>query len=482
MLHEIWIYPPLAFARLGASDTPMDNFHWADNDYAARGTAETVIRPAKSLTVAEDGTVGVHEPDRIVFKDGEAFRPVCPFFEVHGRWTVDGTEHEGPITPDVLAACGLPSDALSWRVEAGNDKAYHYTLSEADRVAAAVDIPAGDFAKKPLEGRSPEGAGEPLVLADAPIPFGHVQACRPAGDFTTFRLRLTPGKGDVYAPTDIADRDLSALFKPYEDPAAFLARVHAILNPKADWPSWNPAVKGDYRTTPGLLFAQTPAPASLGFLDDVCDGLVTCRIAGAGEGGRGVKAFARFSCCPPDFQPDRRPFVSIADGLTDLVDRRAVFASAYVADNWEETEAEIADLMQRVKETMGASNLDIQNERSQVANQRSGRPTWPFEPQDTRAGDPLPLTEWGRRHHSRFLAYQVFKKLMHQRPDTFERWIRDPTEVVPFFDNQMPALMRGSTGNPMALTQRQYFLMKHWLDHMAAEPGDARATAAEDRP
>ena len=90
-IEEIWICPPLSFARFGQSPYPMENFHWAENDYSPRGTAETVIEPALTFNIDANGNISAYLPDEIRFKDNGKWRPVCPFFELHGRLS-DGSE------------------------------------------------------------------------------------------------------------------------------------------------------------------------------------------------------------------------------------------------------------------------------------------------------------------------------------------------------------------------------------------------------
>ena len=208
MIKRIWLYPPLAFARVGGSSTPCENFYWGPDDLTPDGTARTRLVAAETLRVAEDGTVTSHQPlptDSVIFKDNEGFRPVCPFFEVHAEWESDsGEKGGGPLTEAMLERFKLPADKLSWRVEVFNLKAFHLTDSKGDRIAASVDILAGDFGRHRLEGGS---VGEqPLVPPGKHIPLGTVQATRRSGDFPEFRLRFTPASGKVYAPTDLADR------------------------------------------------------------------------------------------------------------------------------------------------------------------------------------------------------------------------------------------------------------------------------------
>lgn len=116
MIEEIWLHPPLAFARLGPSPVPCDNYRWGMSDLSPGGTGKTVVEPRPSLDVAEDGTLTEREPegDRVRFKDAAGFRPLCPFFEVHGAWTVDGVRHTGPLTTDVLASVGMELADVRW--------------------------------------------------------------------------------------------------------------------------------------------------------------------------------------------------------------------------------------------------------------------------------------------------------------------------------------------------------------------------------
>ena len=274
MIKRIWLYPPLAFARVGGSSTPCENFYWGPDDLTPDGTARTRIVAAETLRVAEDGTVSPHQPlqtDSVIFKDDEGFRPVCPFFEVHAEWQLDGGEkEEGPLTEAVLERFGLSVDKLKWRVEVFNLKAFHLTDSEGDRIAAWVEIPAGDFTRHRLEGRSV--GKQPLVPPGTHIPLGTVQATRRSGDFPEFRLRFTPASGKVYAPTDLADR-VAKLEQPKAkvpitgieaaraelanggDPKAVfrdfmlvnnlvwrdfkLPADQCLLNPAAEWPKYN---------------------------------------------------------------------------------------------------------------------------------------------------------------------------------------------------------------------------------------------------
>ena len=468
-IEEIWICPPLSFARFGQSPYPMENFHWAANDYSPRGTAETVIEPALTFNIDANGNISAYLPEEIHFKDNGKWRPVCPFFELHGRLS-DGSEK--PIGLNELQAAGLSLKNIQWKISVANRKAYHYTLAEGDRVEAAITISGADHRNYTLLGSSPQGAANPLIPEGMHVSLGQIRVIRPNPSWPEVRLRVTPPQGLIYAPTNTSERDLNALVPPTQNKAAFLRQINCLLNPDAAWANWQlgSGNNADPRTNPGGLYAQDSQGNSLGFLDDSNDGLIQVTLTGESVANGELKAYARYTCCPPDFQPDRRPFFSIADGLSDLTQREEVLTSGYVdEDNWAETEDEIADLMQRVRETMEGSNLDHQNLRSQLANSNDALP---FEPMEPRPGHPLPLTELGRSSHARFLAYEVFKQRLGQRPELFDQWIRQPIQEPKPYDKQMPALMRGSDSSPMSISQRQYYLLKQWLETVQNNPQD----------
>lgn len=451
-LNEVWLVPPLGIARVGTSPTPCPNFHWGPNDVTPRGTGKTTVVPAETLDVAADGTVTSHVPQEVVFRDEAGIRPVCTFFEVHGRWSRAGEgDGSGPITVSLLEEAGIRLDDVTWTVEVANTKAYHMTLSRGDHVTARVEVGGDDTAAHDLLGRSADGSAEPLVRSDAPVPLGTVQVTRPTGDFPELRLRFTPAAGHVYAPTDLADRSQTYPIPP----------ERRILNPAAAWVGFR--LVDDARTNPAGLFATDDQGRSLGFVDDVCDGIVRCTIPGL------PPARGRVAVGPPRYAPDRRPFVSLADGFADRVQRLEVSEPGFAAD--ESTTYEVRDLMERVFETMGLVNVDFQNQRAQRENRgvaaSLGLPPemaagQAFSRPQTIEGQPLPLTEHGRLRHHRLLALEAFEDLLREQPDVIDRVIRPPGTAERFYDRRMPALYRGSDRHPMHLTRRQYDLLKAW--------------------
>jgi hypothetical protein len=469
MIEKLWLYPPLAIARLGTSATPCDNFNWSADDLRPRGTGKTTIQPAQTLQIAADGTVTASIPAAISFKDAQGFKPVCPFFELHGQWrTSAGVITEGAITPEVLAQFGLTTRDVQWKVEVGNLKPFHYTSATGDRIVGTVEIIGDVTTRQPLLGISPTDGSPPLATATNPLPLGSIQLTIPNDALPEIRLRFTPAIGAVYAPTNLQQR-LDTLRQRVNNSTwqnFQLPTERLILNPTATWCQF--ALGDDPRTNPGGLFAiEDDTGISLGLVDDVCDGLITCAVGGLSAVGRIVVA-------PPDYAPDRRPITSLADGLSDRVSRQRVSEPDYVED-LNLTAAEVGDLLERVLETMEAMNLDYQNDRVRGENrsiaiaqglQPTAAEDKAFSLMDAITGRSLPLTEFGRQRHRRFVSLEVFEDRLRENPDLITKWIREPMTTDRYYDRKMPALMRGSDRYPMHVTRRQYDLLVAWANRL----------------
>lgn len=435
-----------------------------------RGTGQTTIEPAQTLYVAADGTVTSGIQSEITFKDPQGFKPVCPFFELHGEWNIETGVETGPITPQVLAKFGLTIKDLQWKVEVANLKSHHYTLEKGDRIVASLELTGDVTERQFLHGISPQDTQQPLATVDKPVPLGSIQLTRPTDEFPEIRLRFTPAKGAVYGPTNLKQRleshnqrvgDASS-WKNFELPPEQL-----ILNPEASWCKF--VANEDARTNPsGLYAAENDRRISLGLVDDVGDGVISCTITGV------APAKARIVVAPPDYAPDRRPVTSLADGLSDRIIRDDVLDPTYV-DDLDLTAAEVRDLLERVLETMEGMNLDYQNNRARrenrnIAIDQSLPPEEAedkaFPPMESLLGRPLPLTEFGRQRHRRFISLEVFEDMLRERPELIAKWIREPMTEERYYDRKMPALMRGSDRYPMHITRRQYQLLVAWANRL----------------
>jgi hypothetical protein len=471
-IERIWFYPPLAFARLGGSDTPLECFYWGQDDNLPRGTGKTSIVPGLTLVVGKNGDVISYTPKEITFKDGDLFRPVCPFFEVHARWSDPEENHEGPLTEAVLENQGLRLGDVRWAVTVANLKPFNMTSDPDTRIGASVEMRGDDFGIVALNGEAPAEARNPLVPSGKSIPLGTVQLTTPNAAFPGLRLRFTPGKGEFYGPTNLKDR-----WKGVQLEDRFL-----FLNPKSSWCSWSPD-PNDPRGTPGGQYAQDDNGVSYGMLDDVCDGIITCRIGKGANDSTALVAHARITVAPPDYAPDRRNLVSLADGLKDRTSRAEVFDQGYYQDD-ELCDAEINELMHRIYETGALNNVDVFNNRVNVQENpdtaiQIGIPYQPAEFDAFRVPPalderPLPLSDMALEFHRRFQVLEVFLDIIRKQPQLLAEHVRDPLTRELFFDNKMPAVMRGPSGDPLTLTRRQYEFLMRW----AAKHGGNTASGA----
>jgi hypothetical protein len=465
MIKQLLLSPPLAIARLGSSETPLECFYWGPNDDRPRGTGKTTIIPGETLSIANDGSVFSFTPSVIQFKDGDKFRPVCPFFELHGVWELEGQTIRGPITMEVLQQFGFSSEHLQWKVHAGNLKAFHMTQDRACRIEARETI-AGDHVEPVvLRGVSPSDASNPLVPAGHYVPLGTVRLTRPNDEFPEYRLRFIPAKGKFYGPPGLKER------WDVEVPPDQL-----FLNPDATWVGFIPP-SSDPRTSPGRLYAGegSDSQACFGIVDDVCDAIISCSLLGSDV----QPATARVTVSPPDYAPDRRHLISIADALKDHIDRSEVSQSDYVTAN--SIPAEIQDLFERIYETMGLMNVDVFNNRVDIQENRERAFSLgiPYKSTDHYAFSPIPatdeqkfpITERGRQFHRRMIAIEVIQDTLREKPELIDQWIRPPGGNDGFFTKQMPPVMRDSSGGPLHLTRRQYDLLRNWVKNLRRDVG-----------
>ena len=495
-MNRIWLCPPMAFSRVGSGTVPVAAYHWGPSDNSPRGSGKTTIVACETLDIDEHGVVSSHVPEEIDFKavvEGkEVFRPVCPWYELHGDWTIDGANDSGPIAPGVLAACGIALQDISWEIKVANRKAYNMTLRKGDIVSATLSISGNDFSVHPLLGvcEADDPDEPPLVPHGSSLPFGHVQLANPLGDIPGVRLRITPPIGAVYGPKGVQEK-ITRIRRQFPDAAVNNADLweelripssRLILNDAAAWPNWILS-NGDARTVPVLQFANIPGPRntyhSLGLIDDFSDGIIGCTVRISRIGAQ-LQAHARVVTTPPDFAPDRRHIVSLADDLKDRVARDV--EESFGSLPFEEMSGEVQDIFQRAWETMGLINLDAMNTKADFRDDATqpGSVGAPFVPPVS--SHPLPLTQHGRRAHHRLAALDVLDNLLRERDARVEtgteagyptlRSLDDLINAPPNLDGttaagnsyrKMPALMRGSDGSPFHITRRQYDLLQLWI-------------------
>ena len=381
---SLLILPPLAVARLGASDTPLEAFEWRE-DPTIHGDGRTVIAPAVTLSVQRDGSIFPYVPGHLRFKDGGLYRPVAPFFEL---WVVVQDEGEAaaaepkptPLTHKLLREIGGSLEGVAWVVSVANLKAARRTGDRACSFSAEIRLHGDQYAARPLLAWSPRApGGEPLVLAERPILLGHAQVIRPIAanemgvDLDVLRFRFTPASGEVYGPPGADTGPAPGTMRDH----LIVRPENRILNPNASWISYDADYARFNNPEPSDTYdgADIGSGRSWGVVDDTCDGIIEAQVVI--DGVRKV-ARARIVTAPPDFAPDRRPFVSLAD---DLADRELAMPDVDAAV----TLAEIADLFRRVFETVSLFNLDAL--RSRAISENAGRDGTPVTG--------LPLTDEG---------------------------------------------------------------------------------------
>jgi hypothetical protein len=451
------------------------------------------------MTLADDGTISSGVLQQIIFVDQYGIRPVCPFFELHAEWTTSGGQRQaGPVTIDVLDQLHKSVTDITWSLDLANLKAYHYTYDQADRINASVVIPGDETRRIELIGSSPANVDQPLIPKGSRVSLGSVQVARPSAAFPEIRIRFYAPAGRIFGPTNLHERIDALPHKPEnsEWQGFRLPESQLVLNPKSSWANYVPsgATLGpfrnrDYRNTPAGLLATVieestpsgdPVSRSLGLIDDVSDGLITCYLT---ISGKKFTACARIVVGPPDFSPTSRTPVSLADNLADRQDRASVRSDGWTA---EEVKEVVLDLFERAFETSDLMHKDYQNSRSRITNideYESRKMTsmldrdqveallWPIPEKAAVTAGRIPalsLSETGTRKHRRQAALEYLEDRFRENPSLFEEWIRRPNEPNPYFDKGMPALMRGSDGRPFHLTRRQWELLRLWIDKLRA--------------
>jgi hypothetical protein len=330
----ISLLPPMAIARLGGSETPLDSFVWRE-DPTVHGAAKTVIEPAVTLTVGEDGSVRPSLPASIRFRDGHLLRPVAPFFELWVRLQDPASleEREEPLTTGLLERHGLSLASVGYVVTAANRKAARRTHDDSNAYMARVEVAGDDHRRHCLKAWTPPKPGaEPLVPEDAPIVLGHVQVIKPLPfirlydgadpepclemgvNLSALRLRFTPGRGAVFGPPTTTTAPAPVSGRVYEvvpDPA------NRRLNSAASWLQYDQDGTKYDSPSPSDTYdgASVNDFRALGVVDDTCDAIIEATLVDRSL--HRYRAMARVFCAPTHFAPDRRTFLSLADDLAD---------------------------------------------------------------------------------------------------------------------------------------------------------------------
>ncbi len=436
---SIFISPPIAFARLGSSSVPQDAYSWVRSS-DPRSDGETTIEPSWSLRVSLDGSIEAFKPTEISFVDNSGnVRPVAPFFEFWARvGEPGGATREVPLTQALLTQ---HSAGLKVSVEAHNLKAARRTRNPnlGFGTQQPVTISASTHAPTALLGSSPRSATTPMVPRDRNIPLGSVQITQsmpqPADvpvaevNLATIRLRLTPAKGLFYGPPSTIGTGVGP--------------EQGFLSSDAGWA--NAEIDSPVQPSDTYAGAENADGRSRGIVDDTCEVRFEATLTLAG-GAQSLTARATAFVGPPDFAPDRRPFLSVADELNDRMqdaaDRNAQTMGA-------DRDAWVEDLFERIYETVSLLNVDRyqglaitlppdqlravdldQGQRLPNNIAMGGRD--PIRDEDysiapATTNNPLPLSEHAKTRHRALSDLQNLKLLVALQPNSAA--ISDPAGV-----------------------------------------------------
>jgi hypothetical protein len=461
-IKEIRLLPPLALGRLGSAAEAMHNY---DLLPAATPAGYRRLAPAQTLVVDPVGgtVVSTVTPATISFRDGAGrIKPVAPFLELWARFTDNGDLE--PLTLTALNDLGLTTAAIQWEVAVGNLKIFRRTGDPNDRITASVSSTVlATHARQELIA----SAGN--FRTGRTISLGWVQYIRPTTAFPEIRFRFTPAAGLVFGHTA----------------SATIPAARAVYNPVAGgWDTFsdtvqptNPTPRARLFTSPAGIYARTPPPvfANLGYLDDSCDGIVRASIT---FGGQTHRSIARISSGPPDFAPDSEPVRTLADDFEQM---------ALGADTTSVTADEVIDIVRRAMETMRLMNTETQNSQfpfwvpgiQPIFGPAGARysATRAIHEGLVRAVEGLHATATSPERAAAIAALERIVTMLREPDATLDYRTASPPGTRPPAQ-RMPAFMRGSDGNLLALTRRQQNVLRRAIDQFRPPP-DGGSSPAE---
>lgn len=462
---EIRILPPFAIGRLGASETPLENYDLVVDDDNILGFRE--IKDAETFRVdRKTGEItGTYVPDRVRFRDGGAIRPVAPFLEVFARTADDTLE---PLTLDLLKKHGLTPASLKWRVEVGNLKIFRRTLADEDRIEAKAEF--NDHMAHALQGHCGN------FIDGKILPLGFAQYIKPTPKFPELRLRFTPAAGWVYGASD-KRKTVDHFDNIVEMTDPILSPERIVYDPKkGKWLGFDdndtPVAE---RTMPAQIYAGYSDPKSgdqisWGYLDDECDGIVTATLT---IDGKELSAFARIAAGPPTFAPDSIPIRTVADEL----DQALLGPDTDAGVTLEEAEEIVRRAVESVRlmntAAMNGNTIDGRtNAASTMVRQDSNDFSRYFQPI---------MTPTSVDNHALLALHQnILTALRSGTGAWFAQALRQPEDIGDLSDagrRKMPALMRGADGRMLTLSRRQIdTIVKNATGTMFSAPkrGDGR--------
>lgn len=464
---ELRILPPFAIARLGASETPLENYDLELSRTGALGFRH--IKPAETLRVdRKTGEIaGRYVPEDIRFRDGPEIRPLAPFLEVFARTSEDTLE---PLTVHLLERHGLKPSDVKWAVEIGNLKVFRRTSDPNDRIVAKVVFNEHDV-------NAIEGHCENFYPGKR-LPLGSVQYIRPTREFPEIRLRFTPAAGWVYGSTPKRiEPDSFGHLKELEDPIFAGHEDRLLYDPKkGKWRGFDDSsMPVPTRTNPAQIYAGYTDPKSgdqisWGYLDDECDGIVNVAIK---VEGKILSAYARIAAGPPTFAPDSIPIRTAADELEQVLHGPAVDARTVTIEEAEE-------IVRRAVESVRLMNTLVMNGNTIEGRTNAASTMVRQDSNDfSRFYEPIMAPTSVDSRALQALHQSILAALRSGTGAWFARALRRPEEIGDLSEvgrRKMPAMMRGADGRYLTLTRRQIdTIVKNALGAMF-KGGDGEST------
>lgn len=448
---ELRILPPIAIGRLGESDEPMAAY---DLELSKEKPLDyRTIVPKTTLSVDPvTGELKAHEPNNIKFKDASDLKakngkihPVSPFLEVFAI-TDQSQDELVPLTEDLLSQAGLNLKDISWDVEVGNLKIYRRTFKPNDKIIASIkNINSHEL--KPLLGECEN------FLSNKKLPLGSIQFIKPSNEFPGLRLRYTPGGGLIYGssimqvPGPNQKKIVDQTFVNHED--RIIYDKH-----KGTWRGYEESdISKVFYTAPAQLFAGYDSKkgyrVSWGYIDDECDGFVSCKLKLSDE--ITLTAKAHISAGPPSFAPDTLPIRVVSDELEQILLSTDIEGEV----NLEEAE----EIIRRAFETIRLMNTTIMNGNSYEGKQNVASTMVRQNTNDFgRLYEPIMAPSLVDNLALQILHERVFNGLSSGASPWFGDLLRKPTEIGDLSNKglrKMPALMRGADGRSLTFTHRQ---------------------------
>jgi hypothetical protein len=443
---ELRILPPFAIARLGASETPLENYDLELSRTSALGFRH--IKPTETLRVDQQTgeIIGRYVPEEICFRDGPAIRPLAPFLEIFARTSEDALE---PLTVGLLERFGLRPFDVKWSVEVGNLKIFRRTSDPNDRILAKAVF--NEHHAQPLEGRCEN------FYAGKHLPLGSVQYIKPTQDFPEIRLRFTPAAGWVYGATPKRiEPDRFGHLKEVDDPIFVGQEDRLLYDPKkGKWRGFDDSsMPAPTRTNPAQIYAGYSDPKSgdqisWGYLDDECDGIVSVAIE---IDRRTIGAFARISAGPPTFAPDSIPIRTAADELEQVLHGPDVDPETVTLEDAEE-------IVRRAVESVRLMNTLVMNGNTVEGRTNAASTMARQDANDfSRFYEPIMTPTSVDSRALQALHQSILGALRSGTGAWFARTLRRPEEIGDLSEvgrRKMPAMMRGADGRYLTLTRRQ---------------------------